>query len=819
MKEQDTTGATDAARDHDGSAAATRDRAKLALSELDRIAGAMSRRFEEGRRVLSFQQYLELFASSPARYGRDAARYVRDMFDHFGTRLVSRPWGPLVRYNLFDLPWEIAATGGDAKARRDAALVGHEELQAEVYRSLSNFVQEGRANRLVLMHGPNGSAKSTIAGCILRALEHYSTLDEGALYRFHWVFPSRKTMRGSIGFGGEHKAPSDSESYAHLDDDQIDARLVMELRDHPLFLVPVAERQKLLTRLFEAAGRDGAAASGRDPARHGEPPEWLTRGKLSHKNQQVFEALYTSYGGSLAETLRHVQVERYFVSRRYRVGAVTVGPELSVDAGERQITADRSLSSLPTSLQATTLFEAYGELVEAAGGVLEFSDLLKRPLDAFRYLQLTLETGEVSLQNQTLQTNCVMIGSANEVHLAAFREHPEFPSFRGRFELLRAPYLRSYVDERLIYDAQIAPFVSRHVAPHATRVAAQFAVLTRMRQPESKRHADALAPIVSSLTAVEKMELFASGTPPERFDAEQQKILRAGIGAIYHESDAAVDFEGRLGVSPREMRTVLLDAAQSPDYACLSPFAVFTELDELCTRASEYDWLREKVLTGGYHDTKLFRDVIRTRLLDSIEEELRAASGLVDETRYADLFDRYVAHVGVWVKGEKVRNQHTGEHEGPDERMMREVEALLGVKGKADDHRRALISTIAAWAIDHPGQRIVNSVVFPQQLKRVREAAFAERKKGVALVVRDLVQLLRARAQAEGEAKAGAGSSAPAQIGPGSRRDPQWGELNEEARKNAAAALERLKGMGYCDACALDAASAALRHRYNELVT
>jgi serine protein kinase len=114
-----------------------------------------------------------------------------------------------------------------------------------------------------------------------------------------------------------------------------------------------------------------------------------------------------------------------------------------VDAGERQITADRSLSALPTSLQATTLFEAHGELVEAAGGVLEFSDLLKRPLEHFRYLQLTLETGEVPLGQQTIQTNVVMIGSCNEVHLAAFREHPEFPSFRGRFELLRAPYLRS----------------------------------------------------------------------------------------------------------------------------------------------------------------------------------------------------------------------------------------------------------------------------------------------------------------------------------------------------------------------------------------
>jgi serine protein kinase len=766
------------------------ERAQLALTELDKIATAMERRFREGRRVLSFQQYLELFASDPVRHGRDAARYVRDMFDHFGTRTIEKPWGQLTRFNLFDLEFDAAAEARDAAEgyrRREAALVGHEDLQAEIYRGLCNFVQEGRANRLILMHGPNGSAKSTVAACILRALEHYSTLDQGALYRFHWVFPSRKTMRGSIGFGGDGKASAaDGVSYAHLEDDQIDARLVIELRDHPLFLLPLQERLSLLRRLFDTYAR-GAT-----------PPEWLMSGKLSHKNQQVFEALLTSYNGSLAEALRHVQVERYFISRRYRVGAVTIGPELSVDAGERQITADRSLASLPTSLQATTLFEAYGELVEAAGGVIEFSDLLKRPIDAFRYLQLTLETGEVSLQNQTIQTNVVMIGSANEIHLNAFREHPEFPSFRGRFELLRAPYLRSYVDEQTIYDEQIAPFVNRHVAPHATRLAAQFAVLTRMRQPEAKRYSDALAPIVSSLTAVEKMELFAVGTAPDRLDPEAQKVLRAGVEAIYHESDSSVDFEGRLGVSPREVRTLLLDAAQSREHPCLSPFAVLSELDELCKRTSEYDWLKEKQLAGGYHDHRLFRDVVRARLLDTIEEEFRTASGLVDETQYAELFDKYISHVGVWVKGEKIRNSHTGEFENPDERMMREVEALLGVRAKHDDHRRGLISTIAAWAIDHPGQKIVNSVVFPQPMKKLREAVFTERRKSVALVVRDVIHYLRDQGEA---------------------RDLGWGPLHEENRKNAVRALDRLKAMGYCDGCALDAASALLRARFNELVT
>src|SRR5690606_27657544 len=132
--------------------------AKKALSHLENIAARVQNRFREGRRVLSFQEYLELFAENPVQHGRDAARYLRDVFDYYGTTTVERPWGTMTRWKLFDLPWE----GPDGA--RDA-LVGQEHVQAEIYRVLSNFVREGRPNRLILLHGPNGSAKSTIFAC------------------------------------------------------------------------------------------------------------------------------------------------------------------------------------------------------------------------------------------------------------------------------------------------------------------------------------------------------------------------------------------------------------------------------------------------------------------------------------------------------------------------------------------------------------------------------------------------------------------------------------------------------------------------------
>ncbi len=734
---------------------------------VSKVAEGVERRFSAARRVLSFSEYLEVFAQDPAAHSRDASRYLRDCFDQYGSRKVVHPWGEFTRYNLFDLPWE--------QGQRRGALVGQEQVQEELYRVLCNFAREGRPNRLILLHGPNGSAKSTIVACIMRALENYSTLEAGALYRFSWVFPTTRTVRGNLGFG--QAGGGDTPSYAHLGDDQIDAKLLVEVRDHPLFLIPVEDRQRMLEQVVP---------TGSEPL-----CEWILRGQLSHKSQQVFEALLASYKGSYVEVLKHVQVERYFISQRYRVGAVTVGPQMSVDAAERQITADRSLGALPASLQAVTLYEAKGELIDAAGGVIEFSDLLKRPLDTFKYLQLTVETGEVALVQQNVQLNLVMIASANELHLDAFREHPEFASFRGRLELLRMPYLRSCVEEQALYDSQIAPQVRRHVAPHATEVAAMFAVLTRMRKPNTDRFPRALTGAVSSLTAVEKMDLYALGKVPDRLDSEQQKTLKAGILEVFQESDAYPIYEGRIGASPREMRVVLLDAAQAEAYRCLSPLAVFDEIERLCQQKAEFEWLQQDTVAGGYHDVKAFRDALYDRLLSSLEQELYTASGLVDEERYDEIFERYVQHVSTWTKKERVRNRITGEYEEPDEKLMREVERLLDVKGDQDEHRKQLISNIAAWAIEHPGEKVDALAIFTHYRRRIRETIFANKRGEVAKIARDIVVLVR---------EDGVGLDA-------ARRD----ELR--------AVIERMAARsGYCESCAADAAGVLVRRRFAELM-
>ena len=158
--------------------------------------------------------------------------------------------------------------------------------------------------------------------------------------------------------------------------------------------------------------------------------------------------------------------------------------------------------------------------------MLEFSDLLKRPLDAFQYLQLSIETGEVALTQQNVQLNCVMIGSANELHLDAFREHPEFASFRGRLELdshAVPPELRAGAGHLRH---------ARGAAGQAPHRAARDARRGHVRGPDAHAEAERRplpAPRrpgdLGGLTAVEKMELYATGRAPSRLDREAQKLV------------------------------------------------------------------------------------------------------------------------------------------------------------------------------------------------------------------------------------------------------------------------------------------------------
>lgn len=742
-----------------------------ARKTLEQLAAAVQTRFKAEKRVLSFDEYLDEVLKHPWRHTRDAARYVLDSFDYFGTYEVDRPSGKQRRFKLFDQ--EFRATEEDDGRQRRDRLVGHEDVQERFYRALRNFGRQGRINQLLLMHGPNGSAKSTFAACVMRALEHYSTEEEGALYRFAWVF-QRGADDKTIGFGSKGRDTAPRGSLAHTDGDKLDAKLPSELREHPLLLLPLEERRALVRKAYDAHGVKEA------------PPDWIWRGNLGRKNRDIFEALLTAHDGDLQKVLSHVQVERYVISRRYRVGAVTIGPQMAVDATERQVTADRSLGNLPASLSALSLFETYGELVDGAGGLIEYSDMLKRPLDAWKYLLLAIETGEVALQLSILPLNSVLLASTNETHLSAFRQHPEYNSFRARLNLIRVGYLLDFHQEQAIYDTQVVPQVRCHISPHATRVAAVWSVLTRLLRSNAENYEDpALGRIAADLKPLEKALLYADGRIPTRLSAEQAKTLRSGIAQVAREFDATSVYEGMSGASPRELRTLILDAAQHPNHACLSPLSIFDCLRTLCEQG-DYEFLAQEG-DNGYHEHLSFVDQVHAMWLGIVDNEARTSSGLVEEAKYRELFERYVQHVSLWVKKERFQNPVTGQYENPDEALMGNIERILEVKDPTE-FRRNLISSVAAHAIDNPGRAVDHDVVFARQLERVKEAYFSDHGRRVAEIIRNILALL----------------------------EKQHEGLEPDAHREATEALRRFKAEnGYCDQCARAVLGELLKERYH----
>ena len=102
-----------------------------------------------------------------------------------------------------------------------------------------------------------------------------------------------------------------------------------------------------------------------------------------------------------------------------------------------------------------------------------------------------MESAYLNIHGILTELDIFFIGTSNEIHLAAFKQHPDFNSFKGRFRIIRAPYLLCYQDETQIYLEQVSGLKEgKQFEPLALESLCLFSVLTRLRSPMSKNYAD-----------------------------------------------------------------------------------------------------------------------------------------------------------------------------------------------------------------------------------------------------------------------------------------------------------------------------------------
>lgn len=591
-------------------------------------------------------------------------------------------------------------------------------------------MEEGFNNKFILLVGPNGSSKSSLIKKIMLSAEDYSCTDEGSLFSFSWIFPIDQFVKGSLGLsstGGDKNV----HSYAFLEDKDISAIITSELKDHPLLLLPIRSRQKLIEDAFK-----------NDPSRlETIRKSYLYNGDLSQRNRLIFDALLKNYKGNYTEVFKHIRVERLFINRRYSIGATTIEPQLHVDANLQQITMDRRLASLPPSLQSLNLFQISGEVVLANRGILEFSDLLKRPLDTFKYLLMTMESKTINLHGILTELDIFFIGSSNEIHFAAFKQHPDFNSFKGRFNFLRVPYLMSYKEEEKIYQEQITKLKEEaSFEPHSLEALCLWSVMTRMRAPVAKNfHDDKLGKIAEALSPLEKCLLYADKETPDAFDSESRQILKMGVDDVQNEYENDSMYEGKFGISPREVKQIIYDLAYQNKTVTF--VEVLDYLRVLNEKKAEYDFLNISH-QGEYHNPKKFIDLIEVYNLDKLDNEVRDSLGLVDERSYEDYVSKYILSINAVIKGEKVKNNVTGKFEVPDSYFIKEFESNVHMNEVPEKFRSNLIARLGAYALDNRGKPIVYSEVFEDLVHLLQESFRKEQKKIIDKVGRNLVLYL-----------------------------------------------------------------------------
>ena len=125
----------------------------------------------------SFEEYLDIVSQKP-EVARSAYQRIYHMILSYGTREYVDSKKKIVHYKFFDDPKH---DGRDAIYGLDISLM----KLVNIFKSAAH--RYGTEKRVLLLHGPVGSAKSTIARLLKRGLEDYSRTDEGALYTYSWI--------------------------------------------------------------------------------------------------------------------------------------------------------------------------------------------------------------------------------------------------------------------------------------------------------------------------------------------------------------------------------------------------------------------------------------------------------------------------------------------------------------------------------------------------------------------------------------------------------------------------------------------------------
>jgi serine protein kinase len=576
----------------------------------------------------SFDEYLEIVRQNP-RVTRNAYQRVYDMIlSHGKTEYIDNK-KRLVRYHFFS---DEKNGGRDAVFGLDVPLM----KLVNVFKAAA--AGYGAEKRVILLHGPVGSSKSTIARILKRGVEDYSKTPEGAVYTYSWHFPEKVVLADGSTLHGQIKSP---------------------LHEEPLKLIPRELRGKLFPELSNG---DFAIPD---------------VGELNPHCRLIFKMLLQKYEGDLGKVLQHVRVNRLVFSEKDRVGIGTFQPKDEKNQDSTELTGDINYRRIAEygSDSDPRAFNFDGEFCVANRGVIEFVEMLK--LDVAFLYDLLGATQEHKIKPKKFpQTDIdeVIIGHTNEPEFKKLESNEFMEALRDRTIKIDIPYITKLSEEIKIYEKEFNPrrIKGKHIAPHTLEMAAMWAVLTRLEEP--KKH---------NLSVIQKLKLYNGKTLPNFTEDNIKELRKESVR------------EGLEGISPRYIQDKISNALVSDkSESSINPFMVLNELE---TGLKQHSLIASEELRKKYRE---LLNVVKQEYEDIVKNEVQRAIS-ADEDAIAKLCSNYIDNVKAYTQKEKIKNKYTGLYEEPDERLMRSIEEKIDIPdSRKDDFRREIMNYIGALAID-----------------------------------------------------------------------------------------------------------------------
>ncbi|MGI9167407.1 MAG: PrkA family serine protein kinase [Pyrinomonadaceae bacterium] len=459
--------------------------------------------------------------------------------------------------------------------------------------------------RILLLMGPVGGGKSTIVSMLKRGLEEWTNTDGGAVY----------------------------------------AIKDCPMHEEPLHLIPQALRAEI-------------------DKHYG----IYIEGDLC---PQCRYALEHTYAG------RHedVRVQRVLFSEKERVGIGTFSPSDPKSQDITELTGSIDLSTIG-EVGVESDPRAYrfdGELNIANRGLMEFVEMLKVD-EKFLYSLLTLS------QEQSIKTGRfamiyadeVILSHSNEAEYIAFAGNRKSEALQDRIILVRVPYNLRVSQEERIYDKllhQSEALRKVHLAPNTLRVAAMFAVMTRLEEPKRQ-----------NVDIVKKMKLY-DGEDVEGYKSKDVRELKEETMR-----------EGMDGISPRYIINRLSGALVRDGVTCINP------IDSL--RAIKDGFEQHTGISSDQRERYLNLISLARKEYDELAKiEVQRAFVYSFEEMARTMCNNYLDNVEAYCNKERIKDPITEEEVEPDEQLMRSIEEQIGISENAKNtFRQEILIRISSYA-------------------------------------------------------------------------------------------------------------------------